>query len=84
VRAALEAAGRALCFGQNGIDCDTCLTADQCRKPGHWNVEAAATVAAFLRAITTDAEPGRIHAPGIGWMRVQDLAAAAEEAANVR
>ena len=49
IRAALEAAGRALCFGQNGLDCDTCLTADQCRKPGSWNVEAANTVAAFLR-----------------------------------
>jgi hypothetical protein len=51
IRAALDKAGRALCFGQNGIDCDTCMTADQCRKPGHWNTEAANTIAAFLRAL---------------------------------
>jgi hypothetical protein len=54
IRAALDAAGRALCFGQNGIDCDTCMTADQCRKPGHWNTEAANTIAAFLRALSPD------------------------------
>lgn len=49
IRAALDAAGRALCYGQNGLDCGMCLTADQCRKPGDWNTEAANTIAAFLR-----------------------------------
>lgn len=73
IREALDAAGRALCFGQNGLDCDTCLTADQCRKPGHWNTEAANTVAAFLRAVNSSK-----------WPRAIWLADAVEAAAKER
>ena len=79
IRAALDAAGRQLCFGQNGLDCDTCLTADQCRKPGDWNIEAAATVAAFHRDIA-----GRYETAS-DWVKAaphRALAAAVEEAAR--
>jgi hypothetical protein len=65
IRAALEAAGRALCFGQNGLDCDTCLAADQCRKPGSWNVEAANTIAAFLRALPDGTDNAHWYAAAV-------------------
>jgi hypothetical protein len=79
IRAALEAAGRALCFGQNGLDCDTCLTADQCRKPGSWNVEAANTIAAFH---TRMAEQHESQAAWFEAGRHRALAAAVEAAAK--
>jgi hypothetical protein len=72
IRAALDAAGRSLCFGPHGMHCDTCLTADQCRKPGDWNTEAANTIAAFLRAL-----PSAGPMPNGKW-----LAAAVEAAAK--
>jgi hypothetical protein len=87
IRAALDAASRALCFGQNGIDCDTCMTADQCRKPGHWNTEAANTIAAFLRALPDRAVLtllSKAPDPYYGWRDTlaEAVLAAAKEAAQ--
>lgn len=73
IRAALDTAGRYLCFGQNGIDCDTCLTADQCRKPGDWNTEVAATVAAFLNAPRPTAETIRLHLGEVSPQGMRDI-----------
>lgn len=73
IRAALEAAGRALCFGQDGIDCDICLTADQCLKPSDWNVDAAATIAAFLSAPPPSADTIRLHLGEVSPQGMRDI-----------
>jgi hypothetical protein len=61
IAAALRQAAAALCWGPAGIECDTCLDASQCCKAPMRMNEAAATVAAFLRAcpLVSD-QPGGI------------------------
>lgn len=88
IRAALEAMARQLCddVSHSGGVYDALPDGPACmgllETKADWRLLAARNNAAFLRALGSDAEPGRIHTPVTGWMRVSDLAAAVEQTAK--
>jgi hypothetical protein len=73
IRAALEAATRALCFGADGADCDRCVDPIHCTGSALMRPACAAAITAFLRALP----PGWHMDKARG-----DIAAAVEEAAR--
>lgn len=51
---ALDVASRELCFGPDGEDCDKCMVPATCKQPSLRVRDAAAAIAAFLRALPDD------------------------------